>query len=188
VLVLALLSVVTAVAGTADASTWINSGDTAFTTTTGPSTMSVPGVASLSCTSGSMTAMAPATAPGPNYIMSGSMQFPMCRLGIVSTSLNCTVTFTYTGNSNGVSTGSATLNCVDGALSCVITGTVPLSHTNATATSPSRFSWNASAGLSSSHCIMSGSVTWSPNPRLDVSVFGTGGAHPTFGFGARLHF
>jgi hypothetical protein len=186
VLVTGVMAFCGALAGAASATSWTNTGDTAFTATSGPTTISAGG-ASLSCTNWSVTGTAPRTEPGPNYTITGTMGCPNFRLGVVTSSISCSYTVTLSSPvTSGVTRGTMSMNCLEAALGCRITGTIPGQYTNATTTANGFFTFNGASGISSSGCIFSGPAAWAPNPWIITVVNGTGGNHPTFRFGPIL--
>jgi hypothetical protein len=116
---------------TAGAASWTNSGDTAFTATTGPSTLTANGT-TLICTGGTMTGTAPASAAGPTYPASGSLNYSGCRLAIIGVAVSCSWTFLGTSVSGPIPlrvSGTIAVNCtVTGG--CRISGTVTVTYTN----------------------------------------------------------
>ena len=177
VLVVGLMTVFAAMAGAASATTWRNTGSTLFTATTGPGTLSAAGV-SLSCTSGSATGTAPATEAGPNYTVTGTLNYPSCRLPpFLTTSVSCTYTLTGVPPvTSGVTAGSVLVNCRESAAGCTITGTVPGTYRNATGTTAGVLSVRGSTGLTSSGCILSGAASLTPDPNVFTV---TAGLSPT---------
>ena len=109
VLVVGLMSVFAALAGAASATTWTNAGDTAFTATTGPSTLS-SGSATLSCTSGSATGTATTPQVSTTYTVSGNLTYSSCRLGLLTTTVSCTYALTGNSISAGVTSGTVAVN------------------------------------------------------------------------------
>jgi hypothetical protein len=165
VLVVGLMSVFAALAGAASASTWTNSGSTAFTATTGPGSLSVTGVATLSCTSGSATGTAPASTVSATYNVTGSLSYSSCRLGVITTSVSCS--YTLVGNppvTGGITSGNVTVNCREAVARCSITGTIPGQYRNASGSTPGQLSVDGRTGLTSSGCILSGRARLDPVP------------------------
>ena len=114
VLVVGLMSVFAAMAGAASATTWTNSGDTAFTATTGASSLSTAS-ATLSCTSGSATGTATPLQVSATYTVTGRLTYSNCRLGIITTTISCNYTLTGSSgpNASGVTSGTVAVSCTD---------------------------------------------------------------------------
>jgi hypothetical protein len=175
VLVVGLMSVFAAMAGAASASTWHNTGDTAFTATTGPGTLTANGT-TLICTGATATGTAPASAAGPTYPVSGTVNYTGCRLGILSVSVSCTYTLTGASLSGSVTTGSISVNCtVTGG--CTVTGTIAgATYTNAATGVRGRLAYPASNSLvvGGAGCIL-GSGSASLTAATYTVTSGTGG-------------
>jgi hypothetical protein len=130
VLATALISAVAAMASSAGAVTWHNSGSTAFTATAGPGSLTVTGVVGLSCTSADATGVTAAS----NFVgatwkaVHGTVNFTNCLTGGVPSPTHCTYDLTATTQpSVGVTTGVADVTCTVyqfNAKVCHITGTV----------------------------------------------------------------
>ena len=187
VLVVGLLSVFAALTGAASATTWTNSGDTAFTATTGAGTLTAGSGGMLTCTSGSATGTATTPQVSATYRVSGTLTYPSCRLLFLTTTVTCTYTLTGSSLTAGVTTGTVTVICTDSVAGCRIAGTVSGRYTNATTTAAGHLDVNGSSGLTSSGCILSGAAFVLPNPKVFTVTNGTGGTHPAFRFGPILN-
>jgi hypothetical protein len=111
VLVTALASLMGVVSATAGAVTWHNTGNTAYTATGGPVTMSV-GANNLACTASSATGSAPGgSVVGSTYVMGGTITLSPCTLAGQSTYVHCGVTDTLVTYSGGVSSGNEDWTC-----------------------------------------------------------------------------
>jgi hypothetical protein len=122
-LVVGIMAAFAAMAGTASATTWHNTGGTAVTATGIGGTLTANGI-SLTCTSANATATAPASSAGPNYVVTGRATFNGCRLAGVSVTATCNFTATATSwTTPGTTSGQIAVSCtVTGG--CTITGTV----------------------------------------------------------------
>lgn len=128
VLVVGLMSVFAAAAGAASATSWSASGDTTFTATTGPRTLTANGV-SLTCTSATMTgATTGASNPGPIWtnFATGGITYNGCTWGggfpiVVVCSYSLTAQ-AYNATT-GVTTSSIRMNCTQTG-GCTIAGTI----------------------------------------------------------------
>ncbi|WP_445148328.1 hypothetical protein [Baekduia sp. Peel2402] len=135
VLVTALASLMGVVSATAGAVTWHNTGNTAFTATGGPGTLSV-GANNLACTGSSATGTAAGgSVVGATYNVPGTITFSPCTLAGQSTYVHCGFTLTGASFSGGVTSGVADVNCVARLVAgntalCNITGTTPGSYSN----------------------------------------------------------
>ena len=173
VLVVGLMSVFAAMAGAASATTWTNSGDTAFTATTGASSLSTAS-ATLSCTSGSASGTATTPQVSATYTVSGNLSYASCRLGLITTTVNCTYTLTGNSLSAGVTTGTIAVVCRDTVAGCNITGTITGRYTNASASTAGSLAVNGSSGLTSRDCVLSGAAALTPNPDVFTVTAGVG--------------
>lgn len=136
VLVAGLISVFAAIAGAAGATTWSNTGDTTFTATSGPITLTSGGV-SLTCSGGTLTGRAGTSFIGSVWTSAatGAVRFAPCRLGLLSTEVDCSVRFDANNVVNGFVTGSMTITaggCAVIGTSCEISGMVAETYKNAT--------------------------------------------------------
>jgi hypothetical protein len=187
VLVVGLMTVFAAMAGAASATTWTNSGDTAFTATSGPGTLTAGGPSAFACTGGTATGVAPSTELGPTYLVTGDITFSPCRVLLSNVVITCSYTLTglppVTG---GVTTANLTVNCTDSLLLCRITGSIPGKYTNATTTASGFLTVNGSTGLNISACFTNGAAVLSPNPYKFTVSSGVGGTHPANRFGPIL--
>jgi hypothetical protein len=144
VLATALLATAAALASTAGAVTWHNSGDTAFTASGQASTYSVTGV-SLVCSGATMTATSPSAAfVGATYgLATGTFTRTGCSLSGISTFITCSFKMTATAQDAAVrtvTTGSFDVSCSmtqSGAEICKIEGTQPATYVAPTAPSQS---------------------------------------------------
>jgi hypothetical protein len=112
VLVVSLTSLLGAMSSSAGAITWTNAGDTAFTATAGPSTMSVTG-SSLTCTGESWTSTT-GTAPFAGAVwpaIRSTRTLSGCRLFGISTGVHCNHEFTAGRQTSGVTHGVDDITC-----------------------------------------------------------------------------
>jgi hypothetical protein len=115
VLATALMSLFAITASTAGAVTWHNSGDTSFTATGGPTTLSGTGV-NIACTSSDVTGTT-GTSPFVGAIWTaatGSAQFTGCTMAGVSATVTCNYSGTATSWGAGppaVTSGSVDVFC-----------------------------------------------------------------------------
>jgi hypothetical protein len=156
VLVTALASLSGVVSATAGAVTWHNTGNSAFTATGGPGTLSV-GANNLVCFASSARATAPSGSLLTSYSMGGTITFSPCTLAGQSTYVHCDFTFTASAFASGVTTGVADADCVahltanDFAL-CDIVGTTPAAYANPASPAKGKFTLSTSGtGLTVSH-------------------------------------
>jgi hypothetical protein len=138
VLVVGLMSLFGVLSSSAGATTWDNSGATAFTASSGPGTLSATDVV-LSCSGSTATGTAPATAIGLTYSVSGTATFNGCKMSNITTVVDCAYTLTGTtqhGTGMGsIITGSVGVTCdvaQFGTKVCHIEGSVPGSYVNST--------------------------------------------------------
>jgi hypothetical protein len=157
VLVTALASLMGVVSATAGAVTWHNTGNTAFTATGGPGTLSV-GANNLACTASSATGTAPGgSVVGATYSVPGTITFSPCTLAGQATYVHCGFTLTGSAFSAGITTGIADVNCVarltaSNTALCNITGTTPGSYTNPSGTAKGKVTLSTSgSGLTVSN-------------------------------------
>jgi hypothetical protein len=139
VLLVAAAAAFTATASSADAVTWHNTGDTAFTATSGASTRTVTGL-NLNCNTALLNASASSSPSVLGWMILGSMVFGGCSGGGISSSVSCSGTFTPSSQSGSVSSGTSDLRCSViqfGAEVCILEGQVVSSYTNPV--SPSTF-------------------------------------------------
>jgi hypothetical protein len=122
-LIVGVMALFAAIAGTAGATTWHNTGGTAVTGTGVAGTLTANGV-SLTCTGGNGTATAPASSAGPTYAATGRATFTGCRLAGVAVSVTCDVWFFgTTWTSPGTTHGTPTIRCtVTGG--CTVSGSI----------------------------------------------------------------
>jgi hypothetical protein len=143
VLVTALMSLFAVMSSAAGAVTWDNSGDTSFTATAGPGSLSGNGK-TLSCTSGDGTGVmgaAPFTGSVWTNAAHGDVTFTGCSLAGTAYAVTCTYGLNATGQTGTVTAGTIDLaspnGCtakVGGVLACNIHGSNAGSYTNPTAT------------------------------------------------------
>jgi hypothetical protein len=156
VLATALISALGAVASSAGAVSWDNSGDTAFTATSGAVTFSTTGAA-LSCTGSTTSGTVPSGSTlGVVLSFAATMSFSGCRFSNVNTSIECGQTFTLTSQPAGtVVTGAVDMTCgmyQSGSMLCELAGSLSLTYSNGvpgtfnTATGGSMIISNASFG------------------------------------------
>jgi hypothetical protein len=177
-------------AGTAAAGavTWHNSGDTAFTATGGPISLSI-GSNTISCTATTMTGTT-GTSPfvGTSWTAAtGSLTGTPCTIGGTNYHLTCSFQFTAAVQSGGTIPGVTDLNCVwglaTGTTLCRIQGTTPTSYTNPSSPAKGRFTLPTSgSGLTMSNitsCIWgTGTVHMSESTITVTSGTGGGGNGP----------
>jgi hypothetical protein len=142
VLVVSLMSLLGVMSSSAGAVTWTNDGDTSFTATGGPGTLSGGGL-SLVCSSAHATGMT-GTAPFAGTIWdaaTGEATFNNCSIAGISTAVNCTYTLTaqtWSAGPPAVTSGNidATCNVTQGGTKiCHVEGQTAGHYTNPTATS-----------------------------------------------------
>ncbi|WP_445150862.1 hypothetical protein [Baekduia sp. Peel2402] len=137
VLTAALLSLFAVASSTAGAVTWHNTGDTAFTATSGPTTLTATGT-NLTCSNSSWAGTVGA-APFVGVVWTaatGTGAFTNCvALGIKATT-SCTFKVTgttWTAGPPAVMGGNADVTCtsyVGGSLNCITEGSTPGTYTN----------------------------------------------------------
>ena len=121
-----------ALASTASAVTWHNSGDTAFTATGGATTLHLGGV-SIPCagaTASGTTTTAPFTG---TTAATGTVNFGHCTMSGITTTLECSYAQTLTSQSGSASSGALDLTCgvwQFNAKLCHIAGSIPDTYTN----------------------------------------------------------
>jgi hypothetical protein len=121
-LVVGIMAVFAAIAGSASATTWHNTGATNFTATGIGGTLTANGV-SLVCTGATATGDAPASSAGPTYVITGRITFNGCRLAGVAVTVTCDYTLTGTSWTAGTMSGTVRVSCtVTGG--CTITGSI----------------------------------------------------------------
>lgn len=139
VLVVALTSLFAVMSSTAGAVTWHNSGDSTFTATTGPGTLSSTS-AGLACPSGTATgtvAATPAVVPVGNWsAVTGTVTWTNCTLGVGGYSVDCAYTLTastWTAGSPATTGGTADVTCgvyLATSKFCHISGSVTGTYSN----------------------------------------------------------
>ncbi|WP_445148267.1 hypothetical protein [Baekduia sp. Peel2402] len=157
VLVTALASLMGLVSATAGAVTWHNTGNSAFTATGGPATLSV-GSNNLACSASSATGTAPLGSFGLTvYSATGTITFSPCTVSGQSTYVDCGYRTTGFSFAAPVTSGNADVNCVarltaSNTALCNITGTTPGQYTNPSGTSKGKATGLTSGtGLTVSH-------------------------------------
>ena len=140
VLVSALISLFTVLSTASEAVTWHSLGDTSFTATTGPSTLSSTGV-DFTCPSGTAVGTV-AAAPfiGVTWpAFHGTITRTGCRLIGQDSSMDCSYTLTAQGHSGGViggvTNGTLDVTCsvyIVGTKFCHVHGSVSATYTNPT--------------------------------------------------------
>ncbi|WP_445150859.1 hypothetical protein [Baekduia sp. Peel2402] len=137
VLVTACLSFIAFATATANAVTWHNTGDTAYTATGAATTLSVTG-ANLTCPGSTFTGTTGA-APfvGAVWVAaSGTGSFTGCSMAGQQATTSCAykvTAFMWTAGSPAVMNGSADITCTTyilGTLNCVTQGSTPGTYTN----------------------------------------------------------
>ncbi|WP_445148268.1 hypothetical protein [Baekduia sp. Peel2402] len=150
-LVTALTSLMGVVSATAGAVTWHNTGNTAFTATGGPATVSV-GANNLVCTASSATGTAPVgSIVSVTYNGTGTITFSPCTLAGQGAYVHCGFTTTGASFSGGVTSGVADVNCVAWLVLgptalCTIKGTTPGAYANPSGAIKGKATLNTSAG------------------------------------------
>jgi hypothetical protein len=133
VLMVALKSLLGAMASTAGAVTWTNTGDTAFTATSGSSSLSVTGV-SVNCALAQMTGTTHTGALlATGNVITATTTYLGCRLSGFAVAMDCRSTFTASALSAGVTSGNIDHTCdllVAGMSFCHVQGTTPGTYTN----------------------------------------------------------
>lgn len=187
VLVAGLMSLLAVTASTAGAVTWHNSGDTAFTGTSGAVTLSATG-ASLACPSGGTTTGTIGTGPFTGFVwtnaVSGTTSATGCTLGVSNYSFGCAYTVSPTSQVLPVTTASATLTCswyFASSEICHIAGTISASYANPSGSTKGRLTFLTGGNL----ILTNGSAGTCPlgnGDRADLTTItyaitaGTGGA------------
>jgi hypothetical protein len=152
VLVAGLMSLFGTLSGSAGAVTWHNSGDTAFTATSGAVTLSSTG-ASLSCPSGGTMTASAASGPFVGVVWSaftGTTTATGCTLGVSNYSFGCAYTFTATFQALPATTGTADMTCswyFGGSQICHIEGSVSATYTNPSGSVKGRLAWATGGNL-----------------------------------------
>jgi hypothetical protein len=150
VLVTALTSLFAVLSSTAGAVTWHNTGNTSFTATAGPGTLSAT-AASLSCTSADASGTAPASFVGATYVVTGTIGFTGCTISGSATNVECS--YKLTGISQptpGITTGGADVTCgvyLIGQEICHISGSVHGHYVNPNPPTAGRLTVTAGLGL-----------------------------------------
>jgi hypothetical protein len=132
VLVTALMSLFAVASSTAGAVTWHNTGNTGFTATGGPGTLSV-GSSNINCTSADATGSSPVSTT-TNTLATGTVRFTGCTAFFFPAHVNCN--YTLTGQTQPTPTtvnGTADVHCnvqITAVGSCTITGTTQAVYTN----------------------------------------------------------
>jgi hypothetical protein len=122
--VIGLFAAVVAVSGSANATTWHNTGGGSFTATGTAWTLTANGV-SLTCTGQSWVGTAPASSAGPTYAITGNITFTGCRLAGATMSWTCDYTFTGTSwRAPATTSGALMLRCTLGGVNCTLSGTI----------------------------------------------------------------
>ena len=186
----ALMAVVTGFAASANAVTWHNTGDTAFTATGGAFTYSSTGVG-LTCTSSDVTGT---TGPAPviGALWSGitiTETMTGCRLAGIVSDIHCDHRFTASAWSSSVTSGNLDVTCRQtqgGVVVCILEGVSPTSYTNPSGATPGRFTSNAtstwrSTNPSSGSCPLGNGDAVSLTARTINLTRATGGPAPNLG-------
>jgi hypothetical protein len=133
VLATALISAMAAMASSAGAVTWHNSGNTAFTAAGVAGSLSVTGAVGLSCTGASATGIAGTTSTAATWkAVHGTVLFSGCVSGGVPSPTHCTYDLTATTQPS-FTTGVADVACAVYQFNskvCDITGQVHGTYTN----------------------------------------------------------
>jgi hypothetical protein len=133
VLVAALLSLFAMGAASAGAVTWDNSGDTHFTTTGGPGTLSATGV-SLSCAGSDGTARTTTPVVGViGAVVDATVIFTACLLAGQNFGMECGITLTASAAISGGVTGNADVTCsmvIAGVKNCHFEGGLHVQYVN----------------------------------------------------------
>jgi hypothetical protein len=112
VLAMSLVSLFAILASTASAATWQNTGDTSFTATAGPSTLTV-GSNALTCGSSTATGNAPMSVPDtvtPDVVATGTIVFNSCSI-LVSLAWHCVYALTANSYAAPTVSGDADVTC-----------------------------------------------------------------------------
>jgi hypothetical protein len=157
VLITAFASLSAALASTAGAVTWHNTGGTAFHATGGALSLSVTGSGGtnlLTCTASTATGVAPGgTTVGATYTIPATLTYSPCTLAGNAAYIHCNSNFTGTFQpAAGITSGNADLTCVmrltaSNTALCHLGGTTPFHYTNPSGTTPGRFTLTPSSTL-----------------------------------------
>jgi len=181
---LAAVALVSVDASAAEAVTWHNFGDTAFTATGGPVSLTV-GATTLACSGSSMAGtMSSAPFVGSTWAAaSGTLTGTPCTLAGQNFHLGCAYTYTAVAVVAPVVIGVADLTCdfklaSSGTVLCHISGGTPVSYTNPSSPTKGRFTFLASSSLTIRNVA---NCPWGPGGSLGLGEFtqnitaGTGG-------------
>jgi len=180
VLMVGLLSLSALASTTANAVTWHNSGDTAFTATAGPPSYSVTG-ASLSCTSATLSGTAPTTTVGLTYTVSATGSYNGCSFAGTSMSIECSYKFTGTALHGSTATGSTDVTCgfySFNAKICHVAGARPSTYENPSGSAPGVLTLSTSNLIISngaSSCMFGNNDVIEFSPQIYTVTSGTGG-------------
>jgi hypothetical protein len=155
VLVVAFTAALATLASAAGATTWHNTGSTAFTATGGPGTLSI-GASNLTCGGSTATGTAPGgTIAGTAFPFTGTAVFTPCTIGISGNwYVHCQyVVAGVTQPVAGQTAGAASVTC-DTRFDtspfpdvCHIRGTTPVTYVNPSGTTPGRLTLSGSTSL-----------------------------------------
>jgi hypothetical protein len=136
-LAMSLVSLFGVLSSAAGAVTWTNTGQTAFTATSGPLTLTSPTSGIASCGGGDASGATRTPVSGVGAaIAAGTIIFTNCRTAGLATGLHCDYTLTANAFAAGVASGNADLTCglfVAGREICHIEGPTAFSYTNGAA-------------------------------------------------------
>lgn len=146
------VALMAALASTAGAVTWENSGDTSFTAT-GPATTFHfnGGAVHLPCSSAAVSGTA-ATGPvtGATWANAASLtvSYPHCTLAGTPYNIQCSASESFDSQTGGVSSGTLATTCdinVFGTKVCGAAGTIANTYTNPSGGTPGRFTLSQTA-------------------------------------------
>jgi hypothetical protein len=153
VLLAALLSLCGVMSSTANAVTWHNTGDSAFTATGGAGTFTSTAV-TFGCSGGDLSGTVPATPlRGGTLAVSATYIGTGCTLSNQQVTVDCGYTFTWTvwvSGSRSITSGDADVTCsiyLAGTKICHLGGPVPTDYVNPSGTTPGSFTITTNSDL-----------------------------------------
>lgn len=194
-----ILAIVAMLASTASASSWTNSGDTAFSATSGAATISTA-AATMSCTGSVLTASAGLADPGPVWVAfaDGFVRFSLCRIGGTPVTFACFFQLNATGQRavgppkvTDVDIVIAPQGCsgaVAGVVICTMDGTIRAgTYTDPAGAANGRLDWPANRALTVHDVGRAGSCPFGNNVAANMPALsfpltvGRGGPAPNQG-------
>ena len=161
VLTAALISALGASASSAGAVTWSSDGDTTFTASGSPSTMSITSLAGVACTGADMTGTMNASSAAAVWNAAhGTLTFTGCAIAGIATPTHCTYDLTaLSGVVSGASTVALDMTCSAYEFNtkiCDIAGRLTGTYTNPSATTAGRIATTTGGHLRTSAGCISG--------------------------------